>query len=137
MVHLGVDPDSGESFFAQISTQTVVVLQQCTCNAQADSAGLTTGATTGYCCMDIKFFVIFGMNPITIYTFNGLWKPWILNRWSFKCGDQLTSLKSAMVTNLTDWFGPLAGSLTYTAIIVIFLWSICYWMYRKRIFLKL
>ena len=82
-------------------------------------------------------FVIYGMNPITIYTFNGLWKPWILNRWSFGTSAGLITLKKAVVTSFVSWFGALAGSLTYTAVIVLIYWLICYWMYRKKIFLKL
>ncbi|HUU28448.1 MAG TPA: DUF5009 domain-containing protein [archaeon] len=97
-----------------------------------------------YWIIDIKGYkrwtlplVIYGLNPITIYMINGLWRPWILYRWSFNTSDGKLVLARAILNPLTDTFGKAAGSYLFTALIVFFLWSICYWMYRRRIFLKL
>jgi predicted acyltransferase len=73
-----------------------------------------------------RFFVVVGMNPIFIYLFtetggakwlNGIAKPFTLGFFGW-----LGELPSQMLTSIAVW-----GML----------WSICYWLYRKKILIKI
>jgi heparan-alpha-glucosaminide N-acetyltransferase len=67
-------------------------------------------------------FVVVGANSIAMYCLWQLFKGWALESVKIHAGRAL--YESA--------YGPVWASLTWTAV----LWGICFWMYRRKIFLK-
>jgi len=66
--------------------------------------------------------VVFGANSIFIYSFNMVLREWLDNAvgvFTFRYGGIGT-------------LAPVAESVTVLAV----LWSLCYWMYQRRIFVK-
>ena len=67
--------------------------------------------------------VVVGMNSIAIYCMSQLMRGWI---------------RGTMTTHLpTSWFVGPYGLILQTTLILIVLWLICLWMYRRKIFLKI
>jgi predicted acyltransferase len=67
--------------------------------------------------------VVVGMNSIAIYCMSQLMRGWI---------------GSTMKTHLpSSWFAGPYGLILYTTLILVVLWLICLWMYRRKIFLKI
>jgi predicted acyltransferase len=67
-------------------------------------------------------FVVVGMNCTAMYCMWQLMKGWVLQSVQIHFGNEL----------FQGTYGPIWASLTWTAI----LWGICYWMYRRKVFLK-
>jgi predicted acyltransferase len=95
------------------------------------SAGLTFYILAGfYWMIDIQGYrrwafplVVFGMNSIAIYLMGQLLKGWVRNRLATHLGQ-----------NIFDGiYGPLWASL---AVLLVF-WLVCFWMYRRKIFLRI
>lgn len=61
-------------------------------------------------------FLVAGANAITLYMLNGLFKPW---------------LDATLITHLGDASWMLNQTIAFLS-----LWGIAFWMYRRRIFLK-
>jgi predicted acyltransferase len=61
--------------------------------------------------------IVAGANSITLYLFNQLLKPW---------------LQRTAMTHLGDFSWTLNQTIVFLT-----LWGICFWMYRRRIFLKI
>jgi predicted acyltransferase len=85
-----------------------------------------------------SFFVVFGVNPLFIFAFSGLWAR-ILGRIIHVTG------ADGKVVNGSSWlynevFQPLAGdlngSLLYAISHVILFWMLGYILYKKKIFIK-
>ncbi|MEI7830582.1 MAG: DUF5009 domain-containing protein [Prolixibacteraceae bacterium] len=85
-----------------------------------------------------SFFVVFGVNPLFIFAFSGLWAR-ILGRMIHVTG------ADGKVVNGSSWlysevFQPLAGdlngSLLYAISHVILFWMLGYILYKKKIFIK-
>ena len=74
------------------------------------------------------FFLVIGMNSLFIYLFFEI----VGHRW-------FTEYITSIVTSLLSYLNtPHTLSLIVAALAVFFLeWSICYWLYKKRIFFKL
>jgi len=72
------------------------------------------------------FFAIVGMNPIFIYLFSNLGGKRLLARmvWPF-------------TTRIFAWSGEIAISMITIVIVAAFVWYICYFLYKRRIFIKL
>lgn len=75
----------------------------------------------------LKFFVIVGMNSIFIYLFFEI----VVARW---LGDYV----NVIVNGLISPIGFSQNFIYIAASVVIFAveWSLCYWLYRKKIFFK-
>jgi len=103
----------------------------------------TIGLTLLYWLVDVqgyrrftKFFVVFGVNPITVFFLSGI-IPRIMSRITLILhGKPVDSKTYLYETFFTPYFSPvnasLAGGLTYVLIWFIILWP----MYRKNIIIK-
>jgi len=103
----------------------------------------TLGLTLLYWLVDVqghrrftKFFVVFGVNPITVFFLSGI-IPRIMSRSTLMLHGKPVDSKSYLYeTFFTPYFSPvnasLAGGLTYVLIWFIILWP----MYRKNIIIK-
>lgn len=103
----------------------------------------TIGLTLLYWLTDVqgyrrftKFFVVFGVNPITVFFLSGI-IPRIMSRITLLLDGKPVDSKTYLYeTFFTPYFSPinasLAGGLTY-----VFIWFIILWlMYRKNIIIK-
>jgi len=70
--------------------------------------------------------MVAGMNSIALYCMSMLMKPWIRER-----------LKLHTKQDLFDVFGKTYSPMVEMAIILIVLWLISFWMYRRKIFLRI
>ena len=74
----------------------------------------------------VLFFAIVGMNPLFIYLFAHI-----------DGANLIRSTVQPFTNTLLGWMGVLPKE-TMTSLIVLFLlWYICYWLYKKRIFIKI
>jgi predicted acyltransferase len=67
-------------------------------------------------------FVAVGMNCTAMYLMWQLWKGWVLRSIESHLGR----------APFEGTYGPIVASLAWTAV----LWAVCFWMYRRKIFLK-
>ena len=74
-----------------------------------------------------KAFIIVGMNCIFIYMFNALGGSGILHR-------IFTPFTNSVLSPLT---GEFYSALIQGVAVYFSLWYICYWMYKKRLFIKI
>jgi predicted acyltransferase len=72
---------------------------------------------------------VVGMNSIAIYCLDKLTTPWIIKRLQVHLGGDIFTLYGLV----DSAFAPLVQSLMVMAI----LWLVMYWMYRRKIFLKI
>ncbi|MBD3224926.1 MAG: DUF5009 domain-containing protein [Caldithrix sp.] len=81
---------------------------------------------------------VYGMNAITVFVLSGLIaKLLYLIRWNSTDG-QVVTLKSSIYNNLfASWLGPLNGSLAFAITFIVVMYGIVYWMYKKKIFIKI
>ncbi len=73
-----------------------------------------------------KTFIIVGMNCIFIYMFNALGGSGILHE-----------IFTPFTTSLLSWTGEFNSALIQGIAVYASLWYICYWMYKKRLFIKI
>ncbi|MDE3058207.1 MAG: DUF1624 domain-containing protein [Bacteroidota bacterium] len=81
-------------------------------------------------------FVVFGMNAITLYVATGLFIRWVMLQWKVQWHGMPTSPIGFFYKTFSHFVGPVAGSLLYSTLIVGLGWLLCYWMYRRKLFLK-
>ena len=85
----------------------------------------------------VRPFVIFGTNSIFVYAASILWAQ-ILLKINFHYSDRMISGKGYLYKTI---FQPLAGdfngSLLFALSHVLAFWLLLYWMYRKKIFIKI
>jgi len=74
----------------------------------------------------VLFFAIVGMNPLFIYLFSHVGGA-----------DFLRKIVFPFSNVLFDWTGELMANLILSSIVLFFLWYICYWLYKKKIFIKI
>lgn len=67
--------------------------------------------------------VVVGMNSIAMYCMAQLFKPWASHTLKVHLG--------------TDVFGGIYGPILLNVGIVVVLWLFCFWMYRRKLFLKI
>ncbi|MFT4733256.1 MAG: putative acyltransferase [Algoriphagus sp.] len=86
-----------------------------------------------YWLIDIKkyqkgvfFFAIVGMNPLFIYLFAHVGGA-----------NLLRSIILPFANALFTWTGELGAAIILSSTVLFMLWYICYWMYKKKIFVKL
>ena len=73
-----------------------------------------------------KAFIIVGMNCIFIYMFNALGGSGILHE-----------IFAPFTTTFFSWAGKFTVGLIQGSAVYISLWYICYWLYEKRLFIKI
>jgi len=78
----------------------------------------------------------FGMNAITVYVGTGLFVRWIMLSWKVPYDGAMISLTGYFYRTFASVTTPTIGSLLYSLLIIAIGWGVCYWMYTKRIFLK-
>lgn len=90
-----------------------------------------------------KFFDVFGKNPLFIFFLSGfLPRLLALLRWK----DHVDEKGKTVYTSIMPWFyehvcKPLFinlnnGSLFYALSLILFYWLVCYWLDRKKIYIK-
>ena len=71
--------------------------------------------------------VVVGMNSLVMYMMGQLLRPWIT---------RMMSIHLDWLVNSQSTFGQYVSVYEYcTALLV--MWLICYWMYRKRLFVRI
>jgi predicted acyltransferase len=78
------------------------------------------------CRRGAKFFVIVGMNPIFIYLFAETGGA----RW-------LDRLARPFTTGFFGWAGGLPAEILTSIAVWALLWSMCFWLYRRKILIKI
>ena len=87
--------------------------------------------------------VVIGMNSILVYMMGQLLKPWIYREVVMKHFDWA-------VENLLGWIAQLSGlkytgsemlelfgPVVYSTSVALFIWLTCYWLYRRRLFVRI
>jgi len=72
------------------------------------------------------FFAIVGMNPLFIYLFAHTGGA-----------DYIEQIIHPFSMALFGWTGELPAGIITSTIVLFLLWYICYWLYRKRIYIKI
>jgi len=113
---------------------TPIIKRICTTSFVIVSGGWSlVGLGISYWLIDIKklwkvphFFAIVGMNPLFIYLF------------AHTGGNELIhGIISPFTNGIFAWAGGLTISIITALLIWMSLWYICYFMYRKRVFIKI
>lgn len=84
------------------------------------------------------FFVVFGMNPLFIYAFAGLWGH-VFDRVikiTIKSGEPIAASQALYQHVLLPLGGSLNASLLYGLIQILFFWFLGWILYKNRIFIK-
>jgi predicted acyltransferase len=115
---------------------TPIIKRICTSSFVIASGGwCLVGLALCYWISDIKgyqkwglIFVVVGMNPIFIYMFaNTLGSQWF------------NSFVEIFTGGFMSWLGAAEGSIRIVNALVVFglEWYLCYWLYQRRIFIKI
>jgi predicted acyltransferase len=72
------------------------------------------------------FFNIVGMNPLFIYLFTNTYGA----EWFYKIARPFTM-------GLFAWAGSLTAQIVTSLVVWAMLWYLCFWLYRKRIFIRI
>jgi predicted acyltransferase len=80
--------------------------------------------------------IVYGMNAITLYVFTGLLVRWVMLSWKVSYNGTMTSLTGYFYKSFASLAGPTFGSLLYSTMIISIGWILCYWMFRRKLFLK-
>jgi len=72
------------------------------------------------------FFAIIGMNPIFIYLFSNLGGKHLL-----------TSMTEPFTSRLFSWSGEITINMITIVVVAAMVWYICYFLYKRKIFIKL
>lgn len=117
-----------------ISPFTPIIKRICTSSFILVSGGYTLLALAlCYWIIDVKkwrkgvaFFAIVGMNPLFIYLFAHLGGA-----------DFLRQIVQPFSTSLLGWTGALPTAIITSLVVLFLLWYLCYWLYEKRIFIRI
>jgi len=74
----------------------------------------------------VLFFAIVGMNPLFIYLFAHVGGA-----------DFIRRILLPFSNALFGWTGTLSAEIILSVIVLFTLWYICYWMYKKKIFIRI
>jgi predicted acyltransferase len=90
-----------------------------------------------------RFFDVFGKNPLFIFVLSGF-LPRVLAL--IRIPDSIDENGKRIFTSPFGWFyenvckpipgNPEIGSLIYAICMIIFFWAICYWLDRRKIYIK-
>jgi predicted acyltransferase len=73
----------------------------------------------------VKFFAIVGMNPLFIYLFTQTGgEEWFRN------------IVRPFCLGLFGWAGERLAQLVVSIAVLALLWSLCYWLYKRKIFIR-
>lgn len=82
-------------------------------------------------------FVVYGMNPLFIYVLAGVWAR-LLGLIKVTHNGTAISLKGYIYNELlASWLSPLNASLVFALHLGVLFWLIAWWLYNKKIFIKL
>jgi predicted acyltransferase len=70
--------------------------------------------------------VVVGMNSIAVYCMSMLLKPWVRE-----------SLKRHAGQDVYNVFGGAWAPMVETSVFLLFCWAACWWMYRKKVFVRI
>ena len=113
---------------------TPIIKRICTSSFIFVSGGWTFLALAlSYWLIDIKgwkngvwVFAIVGMNPLFIYLFSHIGGA-----------DLLRNVVQPFTYSLLGWTGDLSTEMITSLITLYLLWYLCYWLYQKKIFIKI
>ena len=74
----------------------------------------------------VLFFAIVGMNPLFIYLFAHVGGADLIRR-----------IVLPFSNAIFGWTGELTAMIILSAIVLFFLWYLCYWLYKKKILIKI
>lgn len=74
----------------------------------------------------VLFFAIVGMNPLFIYLFANVGGSNLIDR-----------IIRPFATTIFGWAGEPAANLITSSLTALGLWYICYWLYKRKIFIKI
>ena len=74
----------------------------------------------------VLFFAVVGMNPLFIYLFAHVGGA-----------DLVRTIVLPFSNAFFGWMGELNAMIVLSSIVLFFLWYICYWLYKKKIFIKI
>jgi predicted acyltransferase len=74
----------------------------------------------------VVFFAIVGMNPLFIYLFAHVGGA-----------DLLRKIFLPFSNGLFGWTGALGANIILSILVLFFLWYICFWMYKKKLFIRI
>lgn len=82
-------------------------------------------------------FAVFGANAIVVYVASILVKINILQAWRYRLpGGRVVSLQEGILAHLNARFGAIAGGWMYTLGFIAFWWLVLWYLYRRRIFIR-
>jgi len=73
-----------------------------------------------------KFFAIVGMNPLFIYLFNHTGGSKLIH-----------GIVKPFTHGIFDWIGDIFSQLITALVVWLVMWYICYWLYKKKIYIKI
>lgn len=82
-------------------------------------------------------FVVFGSNSIFIFALSGIWAKIILKIKFSLNGEQISGYSYLYKTIFLPMAGDISGSLLFALFHVFVFWILLFWMYRKKIFIKI
>jgi len=82
-------------------------------------------------------FVVFGSNSIFIFALSGIWAKIILKIKFSLNGEQISGYSYLYKTIFLPIAGDISGSLLFALFHVFVFWILLFWMYRKKIFIKI
>ncbi len=117
-----------------LSFETPIIKRIATSSFVLVSGGYTILALVfSYWLIDIKklkrgtlFFAIVGMNPLFIYLFSHVGGA-----------EFISNIIHPFTSTLFGWMGNLTADILASLFVIFLLWYICYWLYKKNIFIKL
>jgi predicted acyltransferase len=117
-----------------LSPVTPIIKRICTSSFILASGGWTLLALSlSYWLIDIKkyqkgvlFFAIVGMNPLFIYLFANLGGA------SF-----IENIIKPFANSLLGWLGEQTLHICISLIVLFVLWYLCYWLYKRKIFIRI
>jgi predicted acyltransferase len=74
----------------------------------------------------VLFFAVVGMNPLFIYLFAHIGGAELIRK-----------IIHPFTTSIFSWTGDLGGNLITSSLTILGLWYICYWMYKRKLFIKI
>jgi len=113
---------------------TPIIKRICTSSFVIVSGGWSVLALTfSYWLIDVKknqkwsvFFAIVGMNPLFIYLFSHV-----------AVGQLVYNIVKPFTMGLLGWTGELSAKIVTSLVVWFLLWYICYWLYKRKIFIKI
>ena len=82
-------------------------------------------------------FIVFGSNSIFIFALSGIWAKILLKIHFTLDGKEISGYSYLYKTVFLPLAGDINGSLLFAVFHVIAFWLILFWMYKKKIFIKL